>query len=761
MPLPVDESLRLHLLDNRPRCSPDGQLLAYTVSDTSKSPSYGGKRFTQTGVSIVFAGKDVWITNTRTGESHSLTEGKGTSWSPTWSPDGKSLAFFSDRGGKAQLWIWDRTSQRMRPVSDAIVRQYAPLAEFRSWNALQWTPDNKKVLTKILPEDMSIEEAEAYINSSSSEPEKPLAEGASVTVYRSSTKSITANKTDAEVVRNYRQKVMLGDLGLIDVLTGQVQRVARRVHATRYDLSPDGSYVAYLEAKGINNLQAKFFFDLISVSLLDGRPHVLAADVSQSVLGMSSKWSPDSKLLAYIDGPQVNSNCFVVSRDGGAPRKLIDVQPPAYDNERGLPIWDASTQEMYFLVSDSLKKVVSSSDSPSVIVKIPNHTGIRLITPAESEGQFWSPDKRFVYLRVLDNGTRREAIYKVNFTNGEYSELRNGGDSDAHALAFLEASITGQAVIYKYEDTKHAEDLWIAEPGQKNSRQLTHSNPVFEQYVLGEPRMIEWLNDDGVKRRGAVLLPAGYEEQKHYPVIVWVYGSNKLSNEIDKFGFGLRTNMHLLATRGYVVFFPDSSVSVGTPMLDIAKNILPGINKLIEMGIADPERLGVAGHSYGGYTTLALIAQTNRFKAAVWSAGISDLVSYYGSKMSESGTSEAVAWAEDSQGSMGGSPWEYRERYIENSPIFYLDRIQTPLLLLHGDLDPVPASQADEVFIGLRRLGKEVEYAKYAGEGHGFILYANQVDYWKRLIAWLDNHLKKPQGLSALPEQKPRVSFQE
>src|SRR5260370_14965156 len=142
-------------------------------------------------------------------------------------------------------------------------------------------------------------------------------------------------------------------------------------------------------------------------------------------------------------------------------------------------------------------------------------------------------------------------------------------------------------------------------------------------------------------------------------------------------------NMQLLATRGYAVLFPDSRISVGTPMTDLVKTVLPGVNKAIELGVADPEKLGLMGQSYGGYSTLALIVQTTRFKAALRVAGPSNLVSLY-VEMDENGTPGAIGVLQDGQGMMRGTPWEVRDRYIENSPLFYLDRVQSPLLIVQG-----------------------------------------------------------------------------
>ena len=231
-----------------------------------------------------------------------------------------------------------------------------------------------------------------------------------------------------------------------------------------------------------------------------------------------------------------------------------------------------------------------------------------------------------------------------------------------------------------------------------------------------------------------------------YPLIVRVYGGSDLSNWRNRFGVTNSPvdNAQLYATRGYALLFADSKLRVGTPMADLLTSVVPGVNRAIEIGVADPERLGVTGHSYGGYSTLALIAQTPRFAAAVMSAGLGNLLGTYG-QLADDGTNYGLPWSEQGQGRMGGSPWEFRSRYIENSPIAYLDRVRTPLLIIHGEKDTaVQAFLAAEVFVGLRRLGQTVTYALYEDEEHwpGTWSYPNQVDVVNRTIAWFDRFLK-------------------
>jgi dipeptidyl aminopeptidase/acylaminoacyl peptidase len=279
----------------------------------------------------------------------------------------------------------------------------------------------------------------------------------------------------------------------------------------------------------------------------------------------------------------------------------------------------------------------------------------------------------------------------------------------------------------------------------KTSGSPTRNFAPRNGYAYGQTQIVDYHSIDGEPLRGALLLPAGYQKGERYPMVVYLYGGSLLSNKVFQFGLaGSGTsNMQLYAARGYAVLLPDTPLKVGTPMQDLLKTVMPAIDKAVEMGVADSNRIGVMGHSYGGYSTLALIVQTTRFKAAISSAGPANLINSYG-QMDKDGFSIDIGWAETSQGRMGGHPWQFRDRFIENSPVFYLDRVQTPLLIVQGEADSrVPARLADEVYVGLRRLGKEVSYAKYLGEDHSPLYwgYANMVDYCQRTIDWFDQKL--------------------
>jgi len=194
----------------------------------------------------------------------------------------------------------------------------------------------------------------------------------------------------------------------------------------------------------------------------------------------------------------------------------------------------------------------------------------------------------------------------------------------------------------------------------------------------------------------------------------------------------------------------------GSPMSDIPANFMPGVNAVIDEGIADPARMGIIGHSYGGYGVLATLVQSQRFKAAVVENAWTSLIGPYSHLHPDGSAPYADQWlgssAKPGQAHMRGSLWEYRSNYIENSPLFYFDRIETPILALYGEIDTsVPAHEGDQLFTALRSLGKEVQYARYFGEGHVVSGWRNSIDYENRIVDWFDRYLRNGAKEAPLP----------
>ena len=195
-------------------------------------------------------------------------------------------------------------------------------------------------------------------------------------------------------------------------------------------------------------------------------------------------------------------------------------------------------------------------------------------------------------------------------------------------------------------------------------------------------------------------------------------------------------------SNGYVVFLPDIRFEVGQPGFAASKCLVPGVQKLIDMGIADPKAVALHGHSWSGYQTAFVITQTNIFAAAIAGAPVSNMTSAYSGIRWGSGLARQFQY-EKSQSRIGGTLWDSRQKYIDNSPVFFADRIKTPLLIQFGDKDgAVPWYQGIELYLAMRRLDKECIFLQYRNEPHHLKQYANKLDYSMKMKQYLDHYLK-------------------
>lgn len=768
---PTSTPLRLEALFSMPKfaalgpvaLSPDGQFVVYPVcSTTKKSVEIDAryKAFTRSGVPRVFEGCKLQITNTQTNETTALLSG-GNSWFPVWSPDGQKVAFFSDHDNVANLWIWNRGSRKAAKVSPAVIRSSGR-------SEPQWTPDSKGVIATTLPHGMTLDEAASMAlgESGRNEPANTNTQP-SVVVYTAGVGDKNTTKAAA-----YDTSQFLSDLVLFALSVETSRPIASRSKIWGFRVSPNGRSVAFTTERGFKSAASHtIVHDLHIYDLATSQIRKLA-DGIELVDGRSFSWSPDSRNIAYC----AKGNCYIVSDDGSEPRNVTPGEHPAFSRIDRLPLWDARGENLYVLSrasaevvsrehikvgSDGIWRINIKEPSVQKIARIADRNIVDVALSCRSDRVISRDGGQSLLILAIDDQTKHMGFYRVDLKTGattrlyEREEVVSSGTFSNPGYT-IDQSIDGKTIAYISEDIRHPSELYVSDVDFKNPRRLTNLGGEMKQFVMGKSRLIEWRGFDGNLYRGAVLLPSDYREGQTYPTIVYPYPGQRRSDYINRFGMFETSrpveNMQVFATRGYVVFLPDiASPKVGNPMSSLVQSILPAINKIIDLGIADPNRMGVMGHSYGGYMVLSFIVQTNRFKAAVARAGIYDLAAAYG-YMTRSGATFAPAWAETGQGSMGGTPWEFRERYVENSPFFYLDRVDTPLLLIHGSEDSASSPfNADQLFVGMRRLGKQVEYAKYLGEEHtesGWG-YANQIDYLTRVINWLDKHLKSsPQSPS-------------
>jgi dipeptidyl aminopeptidase/acylaminoacyl peptidase len=332
--------------------------------------------------------------------------------------------------------------------------------------------------------------------------------------------------------------------------------------------------------------------------------------------------------------------------------------------------------------------------------------------------QYGEPDRWDRGLSRLDLKTR--ALTSLARDNGVYQGFRVARD--------------GRTIVFQKSDGTRPAELYAADSAFTNVRKLTDLNPWIATKALPASELVSYRDADGKVLYGVLRYPIGHEKGRKYPTVFEIYETF--------FDNGFNGRAAMLAGKGYAVFHPSVNLVVGRPGESWAKGVTAAANKLIDMGVADPDRLGVHGTSYGGYATVLLLTETDRFKAAINISGKVNMVSFY-TDSERLGVRNTHA-PEKSQDRIGGTLWEFPERYIEHSAIFRLDRVKTPLLTISGDQDPnVPANQSRELYYALRRLGKEVEWVRYVNGGHRPPnSAAESIDFEQRIVAWYDKYLK-------------------
>lgn len=727
--------------------SPDGRWLVYVVQDEQRMNSNGKKVGPAGTIPSYGKGTDIWILDLQTGEARNLTNERGNNWNPKWSPDGHCLAFLSDRdgSGNARLWVWDGVKNNLRRVSEADLKQ---------WDPIEWDPNSSRVLVTAMPPSTSPD--------ASARPVQPTAEGrdtaagnvrTTVVVYESN--GIKRGIEGPSSSDPWDLNDSLRSLAWLDILTGQTTLLVRNRRIQTYRLSPNGLSVAYTVPQRFQNPPSQqILFDLVVLTIATMKERTVAKDIPLWFEGDFS-WSPNSTLLTYRTGgpdQKLLHDCYIVSGAGGLPRNVTHFSEPQQSSPYLSKVswWDKDGTNIYFIDDGALWKASFRQDRPRLLAQIAHHRmGWRSFP--QSKTSLEAIDEGTAVLAVAqDTEGRQEGFYKINLNDGGVTKLLERGQCYTCGNAWLPYAITPgrHGVAYVAEDAQHGYDLWLSDTAFKVPHRLTRLNPQLDKYRLGSAQLIDWLSDDGERLQGALLLPSDYREGKRYPLITAVWGGKQLSKAFDRFGFiWTKTgekftdfNMQLLATRGYAVLLPDSPWRDGHPMAGLAKTVLPGVNKVIEMGIADPNRLGLMGlnDKDGIDDVLALIVQTPRFRAAVDLGGAGDLMSLY----QELSKTQATSEINSLERLLGGPPWQLPERYRENSPFLYLNKVETPLLVLRGAQDGSRLKFfGDQTFVALQRLGKNVQYARYENDDHFPGGCPKRLDPSNRILAWFDRYL--------------------
>lgn len=683
--------------------SPDGKWVAYVVTSADMKDNSNDA--------------DVWLVSTGGGEPIRLTTNKKNDNQPRWSPDGKRLAFISAREEKPQIFL-------ISPFGGEAER----LTESKSGvQSFQWSPDGSRI---------------AYVAAQELTPEEEKRQ---------------KDKDDAQVIdKDYK----FARIWVIDVKSKKASEMVKGdFTASDPQWSPDGRSIAFV-ANPTPKADDGSRSDIWVLDMSGGG----AQDLSELQKKMANLRDTLATLMVegdrnYFRVMEYRSQIVAVQREIDQRlklRKLVENEGP--DNA---PRWSPDGKQIAYLSRDlkggeigqqRLAVIAADGGTPREIAQ-----GFEYQPGAAK----WSPDGRAIYFNAGVKTTSQ--LFSVPSTGGEVRQLTNFSG----VMGQVSFSRDWSVAAFTKSDTQHPDDVYVAKAASlEGNTRLTDHNPQVRDLALGHSEVIQWKGKDGTEIEGLVIYPTGYQQGKRYPTAAMIHGgpsgawTQSFPGSWGNFG-------HVWAGKGWVVFYPNvrGSSSYGEKFLlanvrdwggGDFQDIQTGLDNLIAKGIADPDRLAQSGWSYGGYMTAWTLTQTNRFKAVMVGAGLTNMYSMYS-------TNDLQRILE---AYFGAQPWDDTDFYWRRSAMAFIKQAKTPTLILHGGSDTrVPPSQAQELYMGLRKNKVPVELVFFPREPHGLQEPRHRLDKMRREYEWFSRYVlgvEAPEAKSASDkDRKPNASIQE
>jgi len=494
-------------------------------------------------------------------------------------------------------------------------------------------------------------------------------------------------------------------ISLVDTATGERIKVADRVDDRFVRASPDGKYILFYIDGQFSTIDTARrtvtnITKAIPTSFADRESD--SADVQRPWFGVGGWTTGDRSVLLYD-----KYDVWDVPANGSAATKLTD----------------GAAEQIEYRYADL----------------DPQEDAIDRARPMylEMTGTW---NKKSGFARLVPGATAPE---KLVWLDKSVARLAKAKDADVYHY-----------VVQSFEDSP---DAFVGGADLKDAKQVTTTNPFQSKYAWGRAELVEFKSEKGQRLQGVLRYPAGYERGKKYPMIVYVY--EKRSDALHQYSAPSEReyyNVSSFTSAGYFEFEPDIVFRPREPGLSVVECVRPAVAAVVQMGMVDPKRVGMIGHSWGGFDTAFMATHTDTFAAAVAGAPITDLVSNYGSHHFSSGIAE-TDHIETGQQRMQVPLWDDLAAYTRNSAVFTVNTMTTPLLIEVGDADgTVYWHQGVELYNAGRRAKKDVVLLVYGGEDHGLRQKANQVDYHRRIMAWFGHYLK---GEPAQPWITSGVSF--
>jgi dipeptidyl aminopeptidase/acylaminoacyl peptidase len=684
-----------------------------------------------------------------------LLAGKGRYQRISWDEKQTQLVFFSDRddAGSEQprfkLYHWTRNAPAAAEIVSTATANFRPGMVISDRGAVTFSQDGSRVFFGVAaPPEPERREAEP-----SSTDDKVIAD---LWHYRDDyIQPMQKVRAERDRNRSYRAVFNLKEKKYVQ-LADQTLTEVNPSRDGRWALGQDDRAYRILVGYDTN------YSDYYLVNTNDGGRKPLRQKHQGAVT-----WSPGGKYALFYDGKDWNTISLPDGKVTNLTSKLgvnfwredhdSPGTPPSYGNAG----W--TTDDKHILLYDRFDIWQVAPDG-STAKNLTDGVGRRekfefRFVRLDSEDRVIDPSKPLL-LRAENEWTRDSGFYRDRIDGGQPEKLIMA------AKDFGNPTKAKAADVYLLTASTFEEfpDLLVTGPDFKEIKKVSDAGSQKNRFSWGTAEQVRFKNLDGVPLSATLMKPENFDPNKKYPMLVYIY--EKLSQGFHRFVEprpGNNINASYYVSNGYLVLMPDIVYTVGHPGQSALKCVLPAVQAVVDKGFVDEKAIGIQGHSWGGYQIAYMVTQTTRFRAASAGAPVSNMTSAYSGIRWQTGLPRQFQY-ERTQSRIGSPLWEAPMLFIENSPVFWADRVQTPLLMLHNDNDgAVPWYQGIEYFLALRRLGKEVYMFNYNGEPHGLRKRANQKDYAMRLQQFFDHHLKgapKPEwmerGIPYLEREKEK-----
>jgi dipeptidyl aminopeptidase/acylaminoacyl peptidase len=790
--------------------SPDGEWLAYDITRAKntmlhhKHEYLWGNDHSDVFLVSTKGGASKNLTN-------GLADGAGF-FAPAWSPDGARLAMIGTRGNSVRLWVWERAGGTLKPLTtramdltDVRRRPYIWVSakeilcsvlpegeQPNGWDVEIRAP--QKAVAEWPKTWRGLEPAVSVLQSGVPIDFEKRTKGTSLllvdvttgqtrTVLDGPTRELRLSPSGREVaflrqVEVYRpsadKPLEFGTIGKFEVavfsITGErllgAHPLNRDVIAGSLHWSPEGvlAFISRPESANVTsgNAAARIvtFTPSTKAVALVGSARINPVPVVRKEPELLPATGGGWLVLAAradAEGPTVYARRDWWLVGPGDREKLLTADMKKTPEEL-LP--EPGGNAFVGLADDALWRVRADGTAPQNVSSSISAKATSIVWPEVAPaGDSEMPEEGRTYTRVLVGARLGQTldVYAIDLTTGKSAAVAKP-KPDARPIAYEPR--TGGVVFAVRNEA--GSSIWTARadaagtPGATPPTMVYEANTYLREIAPAIQRLIEYRDLDGKPAKGWLYLPSTWKEGQKLPLITWVYPGSVMGptpSPFDSINVMSSLNMQIPVARGYAVLKPSMPLKpegdVDDPLLRLTNGVLPAVDKAIDLGIADPDRIFVMGQSFGGFATYGLITQTNRFKAAVALAGLTNLTSLYGEfgarNRYEDDAHEDLfmqALSESAQVRLGGPPWKAMNRYLRNSPITYVDRVETPLMIVQGDMDYVSIRQGEEFFSALYRQAKRAEFVRYWGEGHVLESPANIRDMWDRIFAWFDTFSK-------------------